>query len=157
MIRWSLAAAVGIALLWFALPFCVPLPERLMENPQASPLFLDRHGEVISRLTLPDSSRAAPISIDQIPPDLIACTLAAEDKRFYDHGGIDLLATVRAARDFVLQRRIVSGASTITQQLIKISSPPGKRGLRRKCYEALAARQLEMRWTKPRILSLIHI
>ncbi len=153
MIRWSLAAAVGIALLWFALPFCVPLPGRLMENPQASPLFLDRHGEVISRLTLPDSSRAAPISIDQIPPDLIACTLAAEDKRFYDHGGIDLLATIRAARDFVLQRRIVSGASTITQQLIKISSPPGKRGLRRKCYEALAARQLQMRWTKPRILA----
>ncbi|MCU0750613.1 MAG: transglycosylase domain-containing protein, partial [Akkermansiaceae bacterium] len=138
--RWSLAAAVGIILLWFALPFAVPLPPRLMENPQASPLFLDRHGVVISRLTLPDSSRAAPISIDQIPADLIACTLAAEDKRFYNHGGIDLLATVRAARDFVLKRRVVSGASTITQQLIKISSPPGKRGLRRKCYEALAAR-----------------
>ena len=44
------------------------------------------------------------------------------------HGGVDFLATCRAARDFLIKRRVVSGASTITQQLIKISSPPAHRG-----------------------------
>ena len=114
---------------------------------------VDRHGAPLAHLALPDSSRSAPVSLDQFPPDLIACTLAAEDKRFYDHGGVDWLATGRATRDFLSNRRIVSGASTITQQLIKISSPPAKRTPLTKVQEALAARRLEMRWSKPRILT----
>ncbi len=104
-------------------------------------------------LTLPDSSRAAPFTLADVPPDFVACTLAAEDKRFYRHGGIDLLATLRAAGDLVTKRRVVSGASTITQQLIKITSPPAERGLLTKVREVLAARHLEMSWSKDRILT----
>ncbi len=114
---------------------------------------VDRHGTPLSRLTLPDSSRSTPVMADQLPPDLIACTLAAEDKRFHDHSGVDFLATARAARDFFSKRRIISGASTITQQLVKISSPPTRRALPAKIYEALAARQLETKWTKQQILT----
>ncbi|RYD19380.1 MAG: hypothetical protein EOP88_19180, partial [Verrucomicrobiaceae bacterium] len=73
--------------------------------------------------------------------------------RFYQHGGIDLLATARAGRDFLLHRRVVSGASTITQQLVKISSPPARRHPFTKIREALAARRLEMTWTKKEILT----
>jgi penicillin-binding protein 1C len=138
---------------WFVLPFAIPLPPGLLANPDASPVFTDRHGTPISHLPLPDSSRSTPITLDEIPADLIACTLAAEDKRFHGHGGIDLLATARAARDFLSQRRIVSGASTITQQLIKISSPPVNRGPLTKVREALAARRLEMTWSKRQILA----
>lgn len=105
------------------------------------------------RLTLPDSTHATKVDLDEVPRDLIDCTLAAEDKRFYDHGGIDLLATARATWDFLLQRHVVSGASTITQQLIKISSPPTKRQILTKIREALAARHLEMVWTKQQILT----
>ncbi len=145
-------ALMGI-LSWFVLPFAVSLPSGLKEVPLASPVLLDRHGTPIQYLTLPDSSRSAPIISNDIPADLIACTLAAEDKRFYSHGGVDLLATLRAGRDLFATRRIVSGASTITQQLIKITSPPASRSPFTKIYEALAARRLEMTWSKRQILT----
>ncbi len=145
---------LAMALLgWFALPFAVPLPAGLVNAPAASPVLLDRHGTPILHLTLADSSRASPLSLAEIPEDFIACTLAAEDKRFFRHGGVDLIATVRAARDLVLHRQVVSGASTITQQLIKISSLPARRTIPTKFSEALAARHLEMSWTKPAILA----
>ena len=153
MLRVS-AAGLFVGLLgWFALPFALPLPAGLLENPSASPVLTDRHGTPIHHLTLPDSTRAAPVPLDQIPPDIIASTLAAEDKRFYQHGGIDLLATSRAARDFIAKRRVTSGASTITQQLIKISSPKTKRNLTTKIRESLGARRLEMTWSKNEILA----
>jgi len=147
-------AAVSLALLgWFVLPFAVPLPAGLFEKQAASPVFLDRHGAPILHLALPDASRAGPFSLDQVPQELVACTLAAEDKRFYEHGGIDLLATLRAGWDFLANRRVVSGASTITQQLVKISSPPARRSPLTKLREALAARRLEMTWSKKQILT----
>ncbi|MGL4400541.1 MAG: transglycosylase domain-containing protein, partial [Luteolibacter sp.] len=118
-----------------------------------SPVLLDRHGEPILHLTLPDSTRSSPLGADEIPADIIASTLAAEDKRFYSHGGIDPLATLRAARDFLVKRRVVSGASTITQQLIKITSPHAARSPATKIREALAARRLEMTWSKHQILT----
>lgn len=153
IVRGGCAVGLAGAAGWFALPFAVPLPAGLRENPAASPVLLDRHGTPIQHLALADASRAAPVALEQVPADLIACTLAAEDKRFYRHGGIDPLATLRAGRDFFAKRRVVSGASTITQQLVKISSPPAKRGALTKIYEALAARRLEMCWSKRQILS----
>jgi penicillin-binding protein 1C len=127
------------------------LPAELTEVP-ASPVLLDRNGKPLHHLVLPDFTRSAPVSLEEVPDDLLACTIAAEDKRFRDHGGIDLLATARAAKDAVLHRRAVSGASTITQQLIKLSSPPAERNLRTKLREALLARRLEMKWSKDQIL-----
>ncbi len=152
---WRALAGVAavIAALWFVLPFAVPLPAALMVNPEASPVFTDREGRVIARLPLPGALRSAPVAADRLPADLVACTMAAEDKRFMEHGGVDLLATARAARDLVAQRRVVSGASTITQQLVKISSPPARRRAPRKIHEALAARRLEMTWSKERIMT----
>ena len=149
----AVCSMVPVLLGWFALPFALPLPAGLLRDPTASPSWLDRHGTPILHLTLPDSTRASPVALEEIPADLIACTLAAEDKRFYDHTGIDLLATLRACRDSLDQRRVVSGASTITQQLVKISSPPAKRTPFTKIHEALAARRLEMTWSKNQILS----
>ncbi len=98
-------------------------------KPQGSPVLLDRHGEPIRHLVSEDFTRSAPVSLSEIPQQLIDCTLAAEDKRFHSHHGIDILATARSAFDFLRNRRIVSGASTITQQLAKISSPPAPRNL----------------------------
>ena len=155
--RRILRAVSGLGLLgllgWFVLPFAVSLPAGLKETPEASPVLLDRHGTPILHLTLPDSTRSRPVAAEEIPADLVACTLAAEDKRFYGHGGIDPLATLRAGRDCIAKRRIVSGASTITQQLIKITSPPAARSPFTKIREALAARRLEMTWSKRQILT----
>ncbi len=153
IIRCLLAGGLVLLLGWFVLPFAISLPAGLLGNPPASPVLLDRHGTPILHLVLPDSSRATPVVLEEIPADLIACTLAAEDKRFFQHGGIDLLATLRATRDCLIRRSIVSGASTITQQLVKISSPPAPRNLFTKLREALIARRLEMSWPKRRILT----
>ena len=141
------ALAAGL-FTWFLLPLFFPLPVSLTSNPTASPVLLDRHGQPLHRLVLPDFTRNAPVSLDEISSDLVAATIAAEDKRFRSHGGIDLLATARAAKDALLHRRTVSGASTITQQLIKLSFPPAKRNFRTKIIEALLARHLEMSWSK---------
>ncbi len=148
------AVALLLALLgWFVVPFAFSVPPPLLEKPAASPVLLDRHGTPIAHLTLPDTTRASPLKWEKIPADVIACALAAEDKRFFGHGGVDLLAIVRSARDCLLHRRVVSGASTITQQLIKISSPPARRVPLTKLRESLIARRLEMTWSKPRILT----
>jgi penicillin-binding protein 1C len=77
--------------------------------------------------------------------------MAAEDKRFYKHGGMDFLSLLRAAADTIIQRRSTSGASTITQQLVKICHPR-PRTIRTKFIEMLTARHLEMMWPKERIL-----
>lgn len=147
-------AAVALWLLaWFALPFCVDLPPGIIDVAARSPKVLDRDGQPIHHLALPDHTRSRPLAWEEIPPDLIATTLAAEDKRFFSHGGIDLLGTMRAARDWVVKRRIVSGGSTISQQLVKISSPPSHRNLKTKLREAMAARRLEMTHDKQAILT----
>lgn len=136
---------------WFGLPWLVDLPEGLGEV-DASPVLLDRNGEALHHLTLPDFTRSSPADLKSIPIELIDCTIAAEDKRFFDHSGIDLLATARAARDWGRRGEAVSGASTITQQLVKLSSPPRPRTIRTKIHEALVARRLEMSMEKERIL-----
>ncbi|MCF7732665.1 MAG: transglycosylase domain-containing protein, partial [Akkermansiaceae bacterium] len=152
LLRRTLVLVLLWTTVWFGLPWLMPLPPALLDSPHPSPTILDRHGEVIEHLTLPDFTRSAPVSLSEIPADFINCTLAAEDKRFFKHGGVDLLATARAVADALTHRRVASGASTITQQLIKISSPPRSRNLFTKLREALAARHLEMIWSKQRIL-----
>ncbi|MFC7338355.1 penicillin-binding protein 1C [Haloferula chungangensis] len=136
---------------WYLLPLTFPIPQDLT-NTQKSPILLDRHGEPLHHLTLPDFTRSQPVPLAEIPDELIACTLAAEDKRFYSHSGIDLLATARAAKDRIQNGRTISGASTITQQLVKITSPKSPRTLKTKLREALTARHLELTWSKDQIL-----
>lgn len=142
----------GMLSAWFVLPRFLPLPPSLAEKPAASPVILDRQGRALHHLTLTDHTRSAPVPLGQLPRELIDCTVAAEDKRFFSHGGIDFAATLRSLRDAVSQRRAPSGASTITQQLVKLASPPAPRNLRTKLREALLARHLEMKWTKEDIL-----
>lgn len=151
-LRLGLLAVLGWVALWYGVPLAVPLPRGLREGPGGSPTLLDRHGAVIEHLTLPDFTRSSPVPLADIPADLVAGTLAAEDKRFFAHGGIDLLAVGRAAAGALARRGARSGASTITQQLIKISSPPQPRNPATKLREALAARHLELIWSKERIL-----
>ncbi|MBF0408607.1 MAG: penicillin-binding protein 1C [Candidatus Riflebacteria bacterium] len=77
---------------------------------------------------------------------------AAEDKRFFSHKGIDPIAIMRAIKQMIMQRKVVSGASTITQQLIRIARP-SPRSLSAKIREALEAIKLETVMSKNEILN----
>lgn len=138
---------------YFLLPFAFPIPEKIKSGPGTSVVLLDRNGEHLGDWVRPDYYRHRAASLDDIPEDLILATLAAEDKRFHDHGGVDFRATARAIRDSWEKGRFVSGASTITQQTVKLSSEKTSRTLPTKIRECLTARHVEMRYSKDEILT----
>jgi penicillin-binding protein 1C len=143
------------AVVWFVLPWLMPLPEALETPQKPSPRFLSSDGRPLRMLLTKEGDRVAQVlRFEDIPARLVQATLAAEDKRFFDHGGVDLLAVARAAWDNAHNRRIVSGASTIHQQLVKVASArSGKRGLWVKATEALQARRLAMEWSKEQVMA----
>jgi penicillin-binding protein 1C len=111
----------------------------------------DRHGVTLREVRV-DERFARELSFSEIPPHVQHAMLAAEDKRFFQHPGLDLLATGRALWGNITHRRITSGASTITQQLVKISDPR-PRTISTKLIEAARALRLEQLWTKEQILA----
>jgi penicillin-binding protein 1C len=141
--------ALAVIAGWLGLKL-VPIPQALSEPPPQSIELADRNG-VSLRETRRGSTFARNVKLDDLPPRVIHAMLAAEDKRFFEHNGVDWLAVSRSARDAILHRRVVSGASTITQQLIKIAAPR-PRNWRTKFIEAVTATRLEQIWSKRRIL-----
>lgn len=153
--KWLLQCgciATGLWLLgWYALPWAFPWPEELNSSPAPAASLTDREGTPLRRLLHGDRRAGEPLPLAKIPQALIHATLAAEDQRFRSHGGVDLLATVRALKDSLTAGRSVSGASTITQQLVKIVHPR-PRTLWTKAVEIMTARRIEMTWDKNTIL-----
>ena len=113
--------------------------------------FLDRYGnEVGSRGVKQNDS----IPLDQFPDHLIKAVLATEDRRFYEHFGIDLAGTARAVLSNAKAGGVVQGGSSITQQLAKNLFLSNERTIERKVKEAFLAIWLETRLTKNEILKL---
>ncbi|MBI3565650.1 MAG: penicillin-binding protein 1C, partial [Elusimicrobia bacterium] len=111
---------------------------------------LDRRGRVL-RTALPEDLYSVPVSLDAVSPWAVVATLAAEDRRFYEHPGVDLRALARAAWQDAKAGRAVSGGSTITQQLAR-ALQPRPRTLWGKAVEAWRALALERRASKREIL-----
>ena len=157
--RWSLrlggVGLVGWCLGMFVVPWFFPLPDGITDPEAFAPgtTYTDRDGTPLRRLLAEDDLRIdSAAAYEELPTQLVEATLAAEDKRFFTHGGIDFLGLARAARDAVRHREFVSGASTVTQQLVKISTPSGPRNFPAKFREMFTARRLEMSWDKEQIL-----
>ncbi len=93
------------------------------------------------------------IAVRDVPPYLVHAFLAIEDRRFYDHSGVDIWGIARAALSNVWHGHVVQGGSTITQQLAKNLFLGPQRTLRRKVQEVLLAIWLENQLTKDEILS----
>ena len=146
-----LSAAFLVGAGWFALRF-VPLPQALLKGEFSETEFVDRNGEPLRSVRPQDNPFGRIIPYSEIPLPLIEATLAAEDQRFWSHHGVDLRSSVRAVWQLARYRRVVSGGSTITQQLIKLAEPR-PRTLRTKIIEALQAMRLEQIWSKQRILA----
>lgn len=149
-------AAVIAAAVWLR---CGPIAPDVLAGVNApSTVVLDRHGRVLYETLTASGTRVKPIDADHIPPLLEAATLAAEDHRFYSHHGVDLFAIGRAARHDLLERSIVEGGSTITQQVAKLLLER-RDGVRRRGYvgklrEVVLALRLEHRFSKREILAL---
>ncbi len=146
----------GAALVLAAGAFAValrltPMPAALEAGLVGSAEFLDREGRAL-RLMLADERRfARRCTLADVSPQLIAATLSAEDRRFREHGGIDFRAVGRALWTAVRAGEAQSGASTITQQLVKLANP-GPRTIGRKSGEMWLALRVERAWSKDRIL-----
>ncbi|HEX2660186.1 MAG TPA: transglycosylase domain-containing protein, partial [Polyangia bacterium] len=93
------------------------------------------------------------IPFERIPPRLVQAFLAAEDRRFYEHGGIDYRGIARAMGANLRAGEVAQGGSTITQQVAK-SFLSSERTIQRKIREAIMARRLESHLTKNEILTL---
>ncbi len=112
---------------------------------------LDRNGVPLREALSERDGRGRWIPLDQISSAMITATVMAEDQRFYSHLGVDLLAVARALKTNIQHGRIVSGGSTITQQLVRILDPRPRTYLS-KFIEALIAIRIELSYTKNDIL-----
>ncbi len=155
-----LAAVLGCSLIALALWLRLwPIaPELLDLQGTTSTVVVDRRGVPLYEALSGDGTRSVRLDPHSLPPMLVAATLAAEDRRFWSHPGIDALAIVRAIRQNVAEGRIVEGGSTITQQVAKLllsrRSPKRSRGLGEKLREAVLALRLEHRFDKHEILAM---
>jgi penicillin-binding protein 1C len=114
---------------------------------------LDCRGREIAELASPEARTQIPVRLEEMGPWLPRITVALEDRRFYEHGGVDWRASIAACGRNLRSHRIISGASTITQQLVKLATGREKRSWYGKLYEAIVSWKLERRWSKERILS----
>ncbi len=127
----------------------VPLPEALITPP--SQVVRGADGTVLHAFLSDDEQWRVPVLLDEVDPAYIDALLRFEDKRFASHLGVDGLAVLRAAGLNVSSRRVVSGGSTITMQLVRLLEPR-PRTLRSKVVESARAVQLELRLSKAEIL-----
>lgn len=165
--RWRLAAvrskvlaALGLLLGLAALALLLRGGWLVPANPGAelhrlygTTRLLDRHGRTLQAWSGAESTRHRRLQLAEVSPRLIAATLAMEDQRFWQHPGVDVRAMLRATAQNLRARRVVSGASTLTQQLCKWLEPRG-RSLGPKLVEVLAALHLESKLEKREILEL---
>ncbi|HEX8076405.1 MAG TPA: penicillin-binding protein 1C, partial [Chthoniobacterales bacterium] len=129
----------------------LPIPPALLRPPIQSISLTDRNGIPLREARVAERF-SHELALDDVPRHVIHAILAAEDKRFYSHHGVDWFATGRAVATGLTHGRIVSGASTISQQLVKISARR-PRTLRAKIIESLTALRLEQAWSKEQILA----
>jgi penicillin-binding protein 1C len=129
-----------------------PFPAALETAPPPSTEFVDRTGQPLRMLLAEERRYAQRCTLAQVSPSLLTATIAAEDRRFFSHHGVDPLAAARALWQYAHGRPPASGASTITMQLVKLAQP-GPRTLRRKLAQTWLALRVERTWSKERILT----
>ncbi|MCA1627185.1 MAG: PBP1A family penicillin-binding protein [Acidobacteria bacterium] len=110
--------------------------------------------EVLSNDISAKAGKREALSYDEIPPVLVNAILAIEDRRFFDHSGVDINGVARALLRNAGEERLGQGGSTITQQLVKNTYLSPEKTLQRKYAEAMLALALERRMSKKDIFAL---
>jgi penicillin-binding protein 1A len=143
----------GLALVYaLALPAFKEIDEKnWLAMDQFSVTFQDKDGNVIGKrgINLDDA-----VPLEEIPEHMIKAALATEDRRFFEHIGIDFIGITRALVENLRANNVVQGGSTLTQQLAKNLFLSPERSITRKLNEAFLSLWLETRLTKREILKL---
>ena len=141
-----------ILLLGLALPaFRETSDDDWLKKSELAVTFLDRYGNEVGTRGIRHNDA---VPLDEFPDNLIKAVLATEDRRFYEHFGIDVAGTMRALVTNVQAGGVRQGGSSLTQQLAKNLFLNNERTLERKVKEAFLAMWLEARLTKNEILKL---
>jgi penicillin-binding protein 1A len=122
------------------------------DRPPENSFIYDADGRELAELTFEENRR--PITLDEVPQVAIDAVLATEDAQYYEHEGVNHLAIVRAALTNWRADGIESGASTITQQYVKMAFLSPEQTMQRKIEEAIYAIQIEDQLSKDEILEL---
>jgi len=154
--KWTAVAAiwvgiiVGAVVAWYAtdLP---DVDEALAATRRPTVTLLAADGTVLAAR---GDLYGLPVDLDDVPPALPAAMVATEDRRFYDHFGLDVIGLARATYRNLTAGRIVQGGSTITQQVAKNLFLTHARTYKRKIQEVLLALWLERRFSKDQILTI---
>ena len=141
----------AFALLAFALPPFSGTGDIWNRGRDYAVTFTDAEGEIIGQRGIRQDDA---IPLEDIPPHLIKAVLATEDARFFDHFGVDIIGTFRAAARNAQNDGRVQGGSSITQQVAKNLFLSPERTLRRKVHEAFLSLWIEARLSKQEILKL---
>lgn len=152
MVAGSLAALALLIAAGYALRLHEPLP--LDRAAMTSRMVLDREGNLLRAFVAEDGRWRLDIEPDAVSQHYLDILLAFEDKRFYDHPGVDPLAFLRAAWQSLRHGDIVSGASTITMQVARLLRGAPTRSLSAKIQQVVDAFRLEWVLTKREILAL---
>lgn len=151
VLRGLMLLVLSPALLLLVMAALTPLPPELREPAAPSLRVTSRGGRLLREVRADDGARARPLTRGEIPPHVRDAVLAAEDRGFYWHPGVNPLAVARAAASNVWHRRVVSGASTLTMQLAR-TLRPRKKSLWGKVTEAALAVRIEASLSKDQIL-----
>ncbi|MFY8153729.1 MAG: transglycosylase domain-containing protein, partial [Hyphomicrobiales bacterium] len=147
----NVGIAGSLVVLALAIPAFHEGREEALKHQVFAVTFLDRYGaELGHRGARHDDS----LKLEEMPDHLLKAVLATEDRRFYDHFGIDLIGTLRAVTVNARASGVVQGGSSLTQQLAKNLFLTNERSLDRKIKEAFLAIWLEQRLSKNEILKL---
>lgn len=151
--RYVIACVLVLALIAIGFVWWLPIPSELQTPPAGTLTLLECRGRDIAELASSEARSQFPVALEQMGAWLPRITVALEDRRFYEHRGVDWRATLAASARNLRSHRIVSGASTITQQLVKLAAGREQRSWNGKLKEGIVAWKLERRWSKQRILS----
>lgn len=144
----TFAAGVFIFLIWYIFS----LPSKLFTSPYSTVLEAS-NGQLLTATIASDGQWRFPQS-DSVPDKFAEALIAFEDKRFYAHPGVDVLSLGRAFRQNLSAGRVISGGSTISMQVIRLSRQGESRTVFEKAYESILATRLEIRHSKAEILAL---
>ena len=122
-------------------------------RPNLTSQVFDSKGRLLAKLHA-EENRTVILSSNEIPEMMKHAVVSIEDERFYQHYGIDLVGIARAAIKNLKAGRVVQGASTLTQQLVKNAFLTSEKTFKRKAIEAMMAFQIERKYSKDEILTL---